>query len=86
MKHFIILLVLILFIASCKKENTSPKLSFSAEERKWFTYQIGQSIKFKNSLGDSIIYSVANIRNDFKTEYRDPLTNPIEIGIAELIQ
>jgi hypothetical protein len=50
MKHFKILLVLILFIASCKKENTYAKLSFSSEDRKWFTYQIGQSIKFKNSL------------------------------------
>jgi len=61
----------------------APKLSFSNEERKWFIYQIGQNIKFKNSLGDSIIYLVENIRNDFLTEYKDPFTNPIKIGMTE---
>jgi hypothetical protein len=29
------------------------------------------------------VYFVTNVRNDFKQEYKDPLTNPVEIGMAE---
>ncbi len=72
-----------MLLASCKKEKTNPRLSFTAEERKWFIYQNGQSIKFKNTAGDSLQYFVSNVRNEFKAEYRDPFTNPIEIGMIE---
>ena len=83
MKCLQLIPVLILLLASCKKEETNPKLSFSAEERKWFIYQNGQTIKFKNQAGDSLVYLVTNVRNEFKAEYKDPLTNPIEIGVTE---
>ncbi|MDO9375188.1 MAG: hypothetical protein Q7T76_12265 [Ferruginibacter sp.] len=83
MKSLKLIPVLILLLASCKKEKTNPKLSFSDEERKWFIYQNGQSIKFKNSAGDSLVYFVTKVRNEFKAEYQDPFTNPIEIGMTE---
>jgi hypothetical protein len=83
MKYLNIISFLLLLSASCKKETMNPKLSFSFEERKWFIYQNGISLKFKNSAGDSIIYVVSNVRNAFKAEYKDPFTNPVEIGMTE---
>ena len=72
-----------LFFASCKKDTINPKLSFSAEERKWFIYQNGQSIKFKNSSGDLLVYIISNVQNNFKHEYKEPFTNPVDIGETE---
>lgn len=83
MKYLKLIPLFLILFASCKKETTSPRLSFSAEERKWFIYQNGQRITFKNAAGDSIIYTVSNVRNEFKPEFKDPFTNPVEIGKAE---
>ena len=86
MKYLKIIAFLLFTLIACKKENTLPTLSFSAEESKWFIYQIGQSIKLKNALGDSVTYTVSSIRKDFKQEYKDPFTNQVEIGTAEFYQ
>ena len=83
MKCLIIASIVTLILISCKKETENPRLSFSVEERKWFIYQNGQMIKFKNSIGDSLIYFITNVRDGLKTEYKDPLTNPVEIGMTE---
>lgn len=73
-------------LSACKKENKLPTLSFSSEEKNWFIYQVGQSIKFKNALGDSVTYSVSSVRDDFKKEYKDPFNNSVEIGTTEFYQ
>ena len=86
MKYLKIIAFFLFTLTACKKENTLPTLSFSAEESKWFIYQIGQSIKLKNALGDSVTYSVTSIRQDFKPEYKDPFTNRVEIGTTEFYQ
>ena len=83
MKYLKLIPILLLFFNSCKKDSPNPKLSFSAAERKWFIYQNGQSIKFKNSAGDSLIYIITNVQNNFKPEYKDPFTTPVEIGMTE---
>lgn len=86
MKYLTLIAFFLFTLPACKKENTLPTLSFSAEESKWFIYQIGQSIKLKNAFGDSVTYSVTSIQHDFKPEYKDPSTNPIEIGKTEFYQ
>ena len=83
MKYLKLIPILMLFFASCKKDTINPKLSFSAEERKWFIYQNGQSIKFKNSSGDLLVYIISNVQNNFKHEYKEPFTNPVDIGETE---
>ena len=83
MKYLKFISALIILLTACKKESTNPTLSFTAGERNWFIYQIGQSFKFKNSLGDSLVYTVTNVRSGFKPEYQDPFTNPVEIGQTE---
>ncbi|HKC35313.1 MAG TPA: hypothetical protein VKB95_04595 [Chitinophagaceae bacterium] len=86
MKFVTLLLGLLGILTACKKEATLPTLSFSTEDRKWFIYQIGQTIKLKNASGDSVVYTVTSVRNDFKSEYIDPLTNPVKIGTTEFYQ
>ena len=83
MKYLKLLPILIFLFGSCKKEAANPTLSFSANERKWFIYQNGQSIEFKNSAGDSLVYVVTNVQDAYKPEYKDPFTNPVEIGRTE---
>jgi len=73
MKHLLPIAILILLIA-CKKEtvNNIPHLTFTQEEKKWFTYGIGEELKFKNDQGDSLVYRVTNIvYSNFRPEYID---------------
>ena len=86
MKYFKLIVFCLIILSACKKENKLPTLSFSSEERNWFIYQTGQSIKFKNALGDSVTYAVTSVRDDFKKEYKDPLYNSVEIGTTEFYQ
>jgi hypothetical protein len=83
MKYLKLITFLLLFFVSCKKYTSNPNLSFSTEERKWFIYQNGQNFKFKNAVGDSLMYFVSNVRNSYKPEYKDPFTNPVEIATTE---
>jgi hypothetical protein len=83
MKYLKLLPFLLFVFASCKKEKAYPKLSFSAREREWFIYQDGQSIEFKNLAGDSLVYVVTNVRDDYKPEYKDPFINSVKIGTTE---
>lgn len=86
MRYLKLIAFFLFTLSACKKENRLPTLSFSAEEKNWFIYQVGQSIKFKNASGDSITYLVTSVRDDFKKEYKDPFTNPVEIGTTEFYQ
>jgi len=73
MKHLLpITLIVILF--ACKKEyhDPIPRLKFTAEDKKWFTYGIGQRLKFKNDKGDSLVYMVTWIAESSVTpQYKD---------------
>jgi hypothetical protein len=84
MKYLKFIAVILLAASACKKEEDSlPRLSFSAEERNWFIYQVGQEFKFKSPTGDSIIFVVDSVTDQFKPEYKDPFTNPVEVDQAE---
>ena len=66
------LFVILISITSCKKENLPLRLQFTAEERQWCIYQKGQQFKFKNSTGDSLVYTVSNVEHKYdKPEYTD---------------
>jgi hypothetical protein len=63
-----------MLLFACKKEtvDTTPHLTFTPEEKKWFTYGIGNELKFKNDKGDSLLYKVTRIvYSNFTPEYRD---------------
>jgi hypothetical protein len=83
MKYLKFITVILLAASACKKEDSLPRLSFSAEERNWFIYQVGQEFKFKSPTGDSIIFVVDSVIDQFKPEYKDPFTNPVEVDQAE---
>jgi|SRR5882672_4302071 len=82
MKYLKFITVIILAVSACKKEDSLPKLSFSAEERKWFIYQVGQKFKFKSPAGDSIVFVVDSVIDYFHKEHKYPDTS-IAIGEAE---
>jgi hypothetical protein len=66
------LLIVIISIVGCKKEDLPLRLKFTTEEREWFIYQMGQQFKFKNSNGDSLVYTVTNVEHRYDTpEYTD---------------
>jgi len=72
MKHLLPIAIIILLLA-CKKEtvNNIPHLTFTPEEKKWFTYGIGDEWKFKNDRGDSLTYRVTYIQQfNFRPEYK----------------
>ena len=62
MKHLLPIAILILLFA-CKKEtiNNIPHLTFTQEDKKWFTYNLNYEWKFKNDRGDSLVYRVTSI-------------------------
>ena len=72
MKHLLPLAILVTLLA-CKKETEStPRLTFTQEDKKWFTYHIGNEWKFKNDRGDSLVYRVTQIEKlNFNPEYID---------------
>ncbi|HEX8332091.1 MAG TPA: hypothetical protein VF622_05685 [Segetibacter sp.] len=71
MRTFYLLIVLI-GIFGCKKENQFSRLQFTTAEKEWLIYQQGQQFKFKNSSGDSLIYSVTKVEHTYDTrEYTD---------------
>ena len=83
MKHLLPIAILILLNA-CKKEtvNNIPHLTFTQKEKKWFTYGIGEELKFKNDQGDSLVYRVTNIvYSNFRPEYKD--TNWVIVAYTE---
>src|SRR4051812_28483074 len=83
MKYLKVIIIILLATSACKKEDTLPRLSFSAIERNWFIYQVGQQFKFKSPTGDSVIFVVDSVRNYFAPEYKDPFTNTVKIDDAE---
>jgi hypothetical protein len=83
MKHLLPTAILILLFA-CKKEtvNNVPHLTFAPEEKKWFTFGIGDEWKFKNDSGDSLTYRVTYIEQfNFRPEYKD--TSSVIVATAE---
>lgn len=72
MKHLLPITILVLLFA-CKKETESkPHLTFTKEDKKWFTYNVGYEWKFKNDRGDSLVYRTTSIReNNYRPEYTD---------------
>ena len=83
MRYLKFIIVILLLASACKKEDSLPRLSFSAEERNWFIYQVGQEFKFKNPAGDSIIFIVDSVKDYFSPEYKDPFTNSVKLDDAE---
>jgi hypothetical protein len=83
MKYLKFITIILLAASACKKEDSLPRLSFSAEERNWFIYNVGQEFKFKNPTGDSITFIVDSVRDYFSPEYKDPFTNQIKLDDAE---
>ncbi|HEX6431067.1 MAG TPA: hypothetical protein VF008_25430 [Niastella sp.] len=73
MKLFIpIALITILFACKKEKEKDLPRLTFTKEDKQWLVYQAGQKFKFKNDLGDSLVYTVISIEQSFyRPEYKD---------------
>jgi hypothetical protein len=69
MKYLKFIAVILVVISACKKEDALPRLSFSAEERNWFIYQVGQEFKFKSPTGDSIIFVVDSVIDYFHQEH-----------------
>lgn len=86
MKYLKYIAFFLFVLSACKKESQLPTLTFSAEEKNWFIYQVGQSFTFKNSAGDSMTYYVTRVDQGFRKEYKDPFTNPVEIGTAAFYQ
>lgn len=59
----ILLISTILFIFSCKKENSYPVYDLTPEERKWLVYNVGDTLVFYDSLGNGDVLAVTE-RND----------------------
>jgi hypothetical protein len=75
MKYLLPIVILVSLFA-CKKDkvedSATPRLTFSQEDKKWFTFYPGQDWKFKNDKGDSLVYKVMLIEQNFlKPEYKD---------------
>ena len=77
MKH-LLPITLIVILGACKKEyyDPIPHLKFTPEDKKWFTYGIGQQWKFKNDKGDSLVYWVtwietSSVTPQYKSSNRD---------------
>jgi len=71
---YLLPIVLIVIAGACKKEYYAPipHLKFTPEDKKWFTYGIGQQLKFKNDKGDSLVYMVTLIEQSSVTpQYKD---------------
>jgi hypothetical protein len=82
MKYLKFIIVILFAASSCKKEDSLPRLSFSAQERKWFIYQVGQEFKFKSPTGDSVIFIVDSVTDSFHQEHKYPDTS-VAIDEAE---
>lgn len=83
MKYLKFIIVILFAASACKKEDSLPRLSFSAEERNWFIYKVGQKFKFKNLTGGSITFTVDAVKDYFTAEYKDPFTSSVKLDDAE---
>ncbi|MFL5746644.1 MAG: hypothetical protein ACJ751_18350 [Niastella sp.] len=76
---FLLPIIILVTLFACKKEKekvdnkkATPHLTFTQENKKWFIYFPGQDWKFKNDKGDSMVYKVMLIEQNFlQPEFRD---------------